>query len=126
MKAGMNTLMSVVVASLLLVMSGSVVAHGCHEEHQGHEAKHDHKHGHGEKSDTEVHSGKGELRDIQADEKRVTLWHEPMASLGWPEMTMEFELASPDLVEGFEAGDSVQFEMTSEDGTHTIIKLEKR
>ncbi|TVP56965.1 MAG: hypothetical protein EA349_07365 [Halomonadaceae bacterium] len=115
MKRAMKPLMLVIMAGVLSFVAGPVAAHGCHEEH----------HGHDEKSALEVHSGKGELRDIQAENQRVTLWHEPMVSLGWPEMTMEFELASPELTDGFEAGQKVLFKMTSEDGRHTIIHLEK-
>lgn len=45
----------------------------------------------------------------QVSPKAVTLSHEAIPSAGWPAMTMQFPLASPDLAAGVRVGDRVAF-----------------
>ncbi|MDE1918575.1 MAG: efflux RND transporter periplasmic adaptor subunit [Sphingomonadales bacterium] len=40
----------------------------------------------------------------------VTLSHEPVPDLGWPAMTMTFQLGNPALAQGFKAGEHVRFD----------------
>lgn len=51
----------------------------------------------------------GTLNAINAD-GTVNISHEPIKSLGWPGMTMDFALANPSLVEGIKAGSAISFE----------------
>lgn len=50
----------------------------------------------------------------------ITLQHEPMASLGWPAMTMVLKVASPDLLTRARVGDKIQFTLRP-DGNDSII-----
>ena len=60
----------------------------------------------GEKSAT----GRGVISAIDAQGGKITIEHEPIASLEWPAMTMGFA-ASPALIEGAKVGDSVEFDL---------------
>ncbi len=93
---------------------------------------HDHHHGdgndheHADEPHLETAEGVGELREIHAEDKVVTMHHEPMEELNWPAMTMDFRLKSLDQVEGLEPGDAVRFVMQHGDGNYTILELEPR
>jgi Cu(I)/Ag(I) efflux system membrane fusion protein len=56
------------------------------------------------------HKGVGVLNAIDAASGTVTISHEPVASLKWPAMKMDFVLANPSLVSGFKPGAAVAFE----------------
>jgi Cu(I)/Ag(I) efflux system membrane fusion protein len=55
-----------------------------------------------------VHVGEGKVEKVEADV--ITLSHEPVASLQWPAMTMEFSKPQPDRFADVRAGDRVRFE----------------
>ena len=54
-----------------------------------------------------LHEGRGRIESLSA--VSVTLSHGPVASLGWPAMTMGFKLASPQIARGLAVGDQVTF-----------------
>lgn len=70
----------------------------------------------------EVHSGKGDITELSND--KVTISHGPVATLGWPAMTMTFESSSGELLQGLNIGDPVEFEFqkTGEQFVLTSIK----
>lgn len=73
----------------------------------------------------DVHHGMGTVNGI-SDEGIVNLTHRPIASLGWPEMTMNFKVASSVDLSVFDAGDMMHFELTKdEDGMYVITKASK-
>lgn len=74
-------------------------------------------------SQAREHEAAGKIVRIAAD--AVTLAHGPVASAGWPAMTMAFALASPDLAKGFAAGDAVNFRFLEKDGRHVVIRMTK-
>lgn len=51
----------------------------------------------------------------------ATLAHEPVATLNWPAMTMQFTVAEPTLFERLPAGRQVAFEFVGEDGGYRIV-----
>lgn len=53
--------------------------------------------------------GVGQIKSVDAKTSSVTLHHGPIASLGWPAMTMTFKLVSPALAKGVKVGDRVAF-----------------
>lgn len=55
----------------------------------------------------QVHRATGRVEQISPT--AVTLSHEPVPSLQWPAMTMQFRLASPALASGIKTGDRVSF-----------------
>ena len=42
---------------------------------------------------------------------RIKLAHEPIKSLGWSAMLMDFSVAKASLLDGLKEGDAVQFEL---------------
>ena len=56
----------------------------------------------------------------------VSLSHEPIPALGWPEMTMDFGLADPALVEGLEAGTPIRFRFEDRGpGEYVVTRIER-
>lgn len=67
--------------------------------------------------------GVGEVKSVDAKAGKVTLHHGPVASLGWPAMTMSFK-AAPQLLQGLKAGQKVKF--TAKDGETPVITAIQR
>lgn len=55
----------------------------------------------------------------------ITLAHEPIPALKWPAMTMEFGVASPDVVKGIAPGDNVAFRLVQRGNKYVVTQLEK-
>jgi Cu(I)/Ag(I) efflux system membrane fusion protein len=58
-----------------------------------------------------VHRGEGRITGIDAAKGRVEIEHEPIASLKWPQMTMEFAVADKAALGKLKKGDGVEFEL---------------
>ena len=56
------------------------------------------------------HQARGKVESVDAAALAVTLSHEPVASLKWPAMTMEFKLAHSGLLKSLPPGAQVSFE----------------
>ncbi len=56
------------------------------------------------------HQADGVLEAVDADNASVSVTHDPIPSLKWPAMTMDFMLANPGLVTGIDAGTAIRFE----------------
>jgi len=71
------------------------------------------------------HKAEGTLKAIDAAAGTVSVSHEPVASLGWPSMTMDFVLANPSLVGSLKPGSPIAFEFVErKPGEWVIYKLE--
>jgi len=57
-----------------------------------------------------VHHGEGRVEAVDAASGSVSLAHQPIASLKWPAMTMDFVLANPSLGAELKPGATVQFD----------------
>jgi Cu/Ag efflux protein CusF len=57
-----------------------------------------------------THKATGTVKKADAARGMVTFDHEPVASLKWPAMTMEFEVADKAMLEKLRPGAKVQFE----------------
>jgi Cu(I)/Ag(I) efflux system membrane fusion protein len=55
----------------------------------------------------------------------VTLSHEPVPAIGWPAMTMTFQLGDPALMRGFKTGDRVRFGFDQPPTGPTIRRMTK-
>jgi Cu(I)/Ag(I) efflux system periplasmic protein CusF len=53
--------------------------------------------------------GMGIVKAIDTAKNTITLQHEAITSIGWPAMTMTFQVASPDLLKAAKVGDKVKF-----------------
>ncbi|HEX5364810.1 MAG TPA: efflux RND transporter periplasmic adaptor subunit [Gallionella sp.] len=62
------------------------------------------------KSASVGHQGQGKFNEINEDGS-VSITHEPIASLGWPGMTMDFALANSALTKGIQPGSAIRFEI---------------
>ena len=65
----------------------------------------------------------GKIEQITANS--VTLSHEPVPAIGWPAMTMTFQLGAPALVRGFKVGDRVRFGFDQPPAGPTIRRMAK-
>ena len=75
-----------------------------------------------------MHKGTGKVTAIDLAASRLELDHDPIASLKWPAMTMEFALRDKALLGGLKAGDRIEFELRGEpdkEGNHVIEGLRR-
>ena len=67
--------------------------------------------------------GVGVVNAIDAQARTVNLSHEPIPAIGWPAMSMDFEVA-PDVVPGdIETGDLVEFSLQKTGESYTITAI---
>lgn len=67
----------------------------------------------------------GNISAIDLRLSTITINHEPIPALGWPAMSMRFDVADPALLEGMAEGERVRFELSSGPGARTIVRIEK-
>ncbi|MCP1471965.1 Cu(I)/Ag(I) efflux system membrane fusion protein [Sphingobium sp. OAS761] len=65
----------------------------------------------------------GKIEQITA--KSVTLSHEAVPVIGWPAMTMTFQLGNPALVRGYKTGDRVRFAFDQPPAGPTVRRMAK-
>jgi len=76
-----------------------------------------------------MHRGRGTVTGVDAAKGSVELDHEPIPSLKWPRMTMEFTVGDKAALAKLKKGDAVEFEMRGEpdkEGGYRIDKLTPR
>jgi Cu(I)/Ag(I) efflux system membrane fusion protein len=74
----------------------------------------------------EIHKGKGIVTAIDVEKGRIELNHEPIPSLKWPRMTMEFVVGDKAALARLRKGDTVEFELSGDadkEGDHRIEKI---
>ena len=55
----------------------------------------------------------------------VTIAHDPIASLNWPAMTMDFRARDPALLQPLKPGQKVDFEIVEESaGEYVIVRIQ--
>jgi Cu/Ag efflux protein CusF len=57
----------------------------------------------------EIHQGKGKVNSVNVKAGKLNITHEPIASLGWPGMTMDFEILDKAKLAKLNAGQKVAF-----------------
>ena len=73
------------------------------------------------------HQAVGVLNALDAAAGTVTISHEPVASLKWPAMKMDFVLANPSLVAGVKPGAAIEFEFVERGpGEWVVTSLVKK
>ena len=74
-----------------------------------------------------VHPARGRIEEVDAAAGTLMLEHEPVASLAWPAMTMEFRLANPALLGTLKPGAAVDFDFVERaPGEWVITRLQPR
>jgi Cu(I)/Ag(I) efflux system membrane fusion protein len=72
------------------------------------------------------HQAQGTLEAVNAD-GTVSITHGPIATLGWPGMTMDFALANSALLDGIQPGSAIMFEIVERKPDEWVItKLQAR
>ncbi len=78
--------------------------------------------GMGASTDTAAaHSGVGIVKSIDAASGKVMLAHEPIASLGWPAMTMAMRVADAAALRKLSPGQRIEFELVQQAGAGYVI-----
>jgi len=67
--------------------------------------------------------GKGVVTSLMKDQKMITLRHEPIELLGWPDMTMDFRSAKDVALENLNVGDAVEFELVKMNDEYLISNI---
>jgi Cu(I)/Ag(I) efflux system membrane fusion protein len=71
------------------------------------------------------HYGDGTVEAIDLANATVTLAHGPVASLGWPPMTMDFLVRDRALLKTLRPGQKIRFKLTRDsDGAYVILKIQ--
>ena len=70
-------------------------------------------------------SATGVVKQIEPEQGRVKIAHDPIPTLGWPKMTMFFRVKDKTVLEGIAAGDSVRFEMEKDAKGLVITRMGK-
>ncbi len=69
--------------------------------------------------------GTGVITSLMIDHGMITMQHDPIESLGWPEMTMDFIAMEGVSLEGLAVGDAVEFELMEMDEKFLISAIHK-
>jgi len=76
-----------------------------------------------------THQGTGKVVSMDRAKLRIKMAHEPIKSLGWSAMSMDFSVANAALLDGLKEGDAVQFELGKtrpDDLVWIIVKIKRR
>lgn len=66
----------------------------------------------------------GEVRKVDAENRKLTLRHGPLANLDMPAMTMVFQVQDESMLQRVHVGDKVRFTAEKIDGKFTVVRLE--
>jgi Cu(I)/Ag(I) efflux system protein CusF len=69
--------------------------------------------------------GTGVITEIDPKGGTVTIKHQPIASLGWPAMTMGFKATPPSLLKGLKVGQKIGFDANQGTGLPEITAIRK-
>jgi len=69
--------------------------------------------------------GSGVITRLMIDHGMITLQHDPIESLGWPEMTMDFTTQDGVSLKGLAEGDAVEFELVKKNAEYLISAIHK-
>ncbi|VAW63544.1 hypothetical protein MNBD_GAMMA11-679, partial [hydrothermal vent metagenome] len=70
--------------------------------------------------------GKGVITGLMIDHGMITLQHEAIESLGWPEMTMDFTTEEGVSLQGLSKGDAVEFELLKSADKYLISAISRQ
>jgi Cu/Ag efflux protein CusF len=103
-----------ILAIALAFLAGGVPAFAA-DEHGGH--------GDGKHEAGPVHAGSGKVVAVDANAGTVKIAHEPIESLKWRKMTMDFTVHDKALLQGIEPGMQVKFELMKMGGSYHVMKI---
>lgn len=74
-------------------------------------------------SATKTGKGTGVITELDAKAGAVTIKHQPIASLGWPAMTMNFKATPSSLLKGLKVGQKVGFDAKQGTGLPEVTAI---
>lgn len=107
------------ISSLLLVMAFSSTLFAMGDEHSSH--------GHSTSAtiSRQAIEATGTVKSIASNHESIRIFHDPIPSLKWPAMNMEFTVKDHDLTHALEVGDKVKFEFIPSESGNVIVKIAK-
>lgn len=70
------------------------------------------------------HDGKGKINSMDAKAGKINLTHEPIASLGWSAMTMDFTVLNKSILNNLKPGQKVTFKLVeAHKGQYVISEI---
>lgn len=83
-------------------------------------------HGHTAKQDSkaEAHHGVGTVKSVDPAKGSITLMHEPVESMGWPAMTMAFNVKDKALLKKATPGKQVKFDFIQQGNRYVITAID--
>ena len=93
------------------------------KDSSGMDMKSMHMKGVNKKGAATTHKGVGVVKDINAAKGVVTLAHEPIKSLNWPAMTMDFKVKDKSVMDKIKPGDKVEFTLVQTDKEYLITGM---
>lgn len=66
---------------------------------------------------------KGKIKEIKADQEKVTIIHEELKALDMPAMTMVFNVADPAMLEKMQEGADIEFVVERIRGKLTVTEV---
>ena len=70
-----------------------------------------------------THTATGVVKKIEPGIGRITLHHEPIAALGWPSLTMPFNVKDRKILGAVKPEQKVQFDFVQEGGAPVITAI---
>ena len=70
-----------------------------------------------------THAGRGKVNSVNTEDGRINITHDPIKSLKWPKMTMDFKAHDPALLKDLKPGTQVDFELMKMGGGYQIMKI---
>lgn len=107
-----------IITLLLLAASGVATAQEQTKPHamSGMSGKHD--------MQAQTNTGVGRVNRVDLAQGKVNLTHGPIASLGWPGMTMDFKVRDKALLEVLKPGEMVEFDVVKQGpGEYYIVRI---
>ena len=85
-------------------------------------AQHDHDHG-SVKAAPAAHRATGVVKSVNAEKGTITIAHDPVPSLQWPAMTMNFKASDPKILAQAKAGAKVDFAFEQRGKDYVITSI---
>ena len=111
----MEIYMKTALLAISLALSMTVLPPALGADEQDAHAEH-----HKPEATAAAHSGRGKVNSVNQEVETINLTHDPIKSLKWPRMTMDFKVNDPALLKELKPGDQVDFELAKMDGAYRI------
>ena len=82
-----------------------------------------HKHTGNQDAKAKAHHGVGTVKSVDPSKDSITVMHEPVESMGWPVMTMAFNVKDSALLQKVSPGKKVKFDFVQEGSQYVITAI---